>query len=145
MSRLVKNFRCLYKKPFKPADHVTWVEWSMFYLNSSKIIKTLQIIYELWWGSQQCTMGKIGLLNVTQKYFIPKIISFGTTLKINYLLYGYSYWRINYIFMMTTKLTLMQQFLTLFNPILAKWPSFAHSAMSPCTQAKTRSPNQLLG
>ena len=91
-----------------------------------------------------CTMGEIGLLNVTQKYFIT-FFCFGTTLKFNYLLCGYSYWRINYIFVMTTKLTLMQQFLTLFNPILAKWPSFAHSAMSPCTQAKTRSSNQLLG
>ena len=78
-------------------------------------------------------MGEIGLLNFTQKYFIT-FFCFGTTLKFNYLLYGYSYWRINYIFVMTTNLTLMQQFLTLFNPILAKWPSFAH-AMSPYTQA----------
>ena len=30
---------------------------------------------------------------------------------------------------MATNLTLMQQFLTLFNHILAKWHSFAHSAM----------------
>ena len=92
----------------------------------------------------QCTMGEIGLLNVTQKYFIT-FFCFGTTLKFNYLLCGYSYWRVNYIFVMATNLTIMQQFLTLFNPILAKWHLFAHSAMSPCTQAKTRSPAQLLG
>ena len=30
---------------------------------------------------------------------------------------------------MATNLTLMQQFLTLFNPTLAKWHLFAHSAM----------------
>ena len=30
---------------------------------------------------------------------------------------------------MATNLTLMQQFLTLFNHILAKWHSFAHSAL----------------
>ena len=80
--------------------------------------------------SSDCTMGEIGLLNVTQEYFIT-FFWFGTTFKFNYLLCVYSYWRINYIFVMATNLTLMQQFLTLFNPILAKWQSFAHSAMSP--------------
>ena len=34
-----------------------------------------------------CTIGEIGFLNVTQKYLIPKIISFGNTMnKFNYLL-----------------------------------------------------------
>ena len=37
-----------------------------------------------------CTMGEIGLLNVTQKYFIT-FFCFGTTLKFNYLICGYSY------------------------------------------------------
>ena len=87
----------------------------------------------------QCTMGEIGLLNVTQKYFITSFC-FGTTLKFNYLLCGYSYWRVNYIFVMATNLTIMQQFLTLFNPILAKWHLFAHSALCPCTQAAFKSP-----
>ena len=72
-----------------------------------------------WKRGIHCTMGEIGLLNVTQKYFIT-FFCFCTTFKFNYLLCVYSYWRINYIFVMATNLTLMQQFLTLFNPILAK-------------------------
>ena len=91
--------------------------------------------------SDQCTMGEIGLLNVTQKYFIT-FFCFGTTFKFNYLLCVYSYWRINYIFVMATNLTLMQQFLTLFNHILAKWHSFAHSALRPPTlQLHSKAPD----
>ena len=49
-------------------------------------------------------MIKIGLLNVTEKYFIPWIISFGQTLKFNnYILCGYSYWRMNYILVTVLK------------------------------------------
>ena len=64
--------------------------------------------------------------------FIPSIISFGQTLKFNYLLCVYSYQRMIYIFETATKATkliLLQPFLTLINPILAKWHSSAHSAM----------------
>jgi len=35
----------------------------------------------------------------------------------------------NYIFIMVTNLSLLQQFFTLFNSILAKWHSFANSAV----------------